>query len=361
MSFRKIENDIKTGEIDKPIPVLLFGEERFLIDHYEKRLIALFSGNLEDDASSEATAALNELDISVFYGDEANDDAIMAALDTFPLILPSRIVIVRSHPGLSGQGASGSVEGERKPKNALADYTKQIPQTSRLILSSSNVNKTRALYKSISKFGNAYEFSRLDEVDLQNFVRKRFKKMGADIPPDVLEAFIFATGYLEKDSVLDLFTVENDVYKLASFAISEGRNSISHPDIEECLEGVLRTDVFAMLDAISTGKKAEAINLLENSLAGGESVFRLLSLFTGHIEIMLAFVELSDKGNTPKEIAQVLGERSDWRVKKLGGFARRFKVEKLMAILRRLYEVEKLIKSGDLPERLALTILLAEI
>ena len=381
MSFRKIENDIKSGALNRPAPVLLFGEEGFLVDHYEKKLTALFSGaepggdgstdtsdakthggdNSTDAGERGATTSLNDLDISVFHGDEAGDDAIMAALDTFPMLLPARTVIVRSHPGLSSQGAATSDGGGKKPKNSLADYVKQMPQSSRLILSSGSVNKTRALYKAVSKHGSVYEFSRLDETDLHNFVRTRFKRIGAEITPGVLDAFIFATGYLEKDSDKDLFTIENDVYKLASFVIADGRKAIDHPDIEECLEGVLRTDVFAMLDAISTGRKAEAINLLENSLADGESGFRLLSLFTGHFEIMLGYRELSAIGHSTKEITQILGERSDWRVKKLGGFAGRFETSKLRDILRRLYEVEKQIKTGNLPERLALTVLLAEI
>ena len=356
MSFRKIEKDIKSAAIDKPEPVLLFGEERFLVNYYEKQLTALFAGAMDGDAT------LNDLDVSVFYGDEAGDDDIMAALDTYPMFLPARIVIVRSHPDLSSPKA-GAASGERKkkPKHNLADYSKQIPPTSRLILTSVNVNKTRALYKAVAKYGTAYEFTRLDEADLQAFVRKRLKKMGADITADVLDAFTFTTGYLEKDSDKDLFMVENDVYKLASYVIAEGRTEITHSDIEECLEGVLRIDAFAMLDAISAGKKAEAINLLENSMAGGESAFRLLALFTVHFEIMLGFMELSAQGHSSGTIAQILGEKSDWRVKKLGGFARRFGVSKLRSILSRLYEVERQIKSGNLAERLALTILLAEI
>ena len=127
------------------------------------------------------------------------------------------------------------------------------------------------------------------------------------------------------------------------------------------MPGILRTDVFAMLDAISSGNKAQAVGLLENSLAGGESVFRLLSLFTGHFEIMLGYKELSAAGHSSPKITQILGERSEWRVKKLGGFAHHFDNAKLKWIVGRLYDTERDIKSGDIPERLALTVLLAEI
>ncbi len=356
MGFQKIENDIKTGAVDKAAPILLCGEERFLVDFYENKLETIFAGGENGSATGS-----NALDTAVFYGGETDDEAIMAALDTFPMLSPMRIVIVKNHPGFSGQGSAAATEGGAKRKNSLADYLAQIPDTARLIFSSAGVNKTRALYKAVAKHGTVYEFNRLDEAELTRFVRKRFKTMGADAPPDVLESFIFATGYLEKDTDRDLFAVENDAYKTASFVLSEGRTTIEHADIEECLPGVLRTDVFAMLDAISAGRKAEAVNLLENALAGGENVFRLLSLFTGHFEIMHGYKELSAEGRSPAEITKILGERSDWRVKKLGGFARRFDAEKLEWILGRLYRLERDIKSGDLPEKLALTLLLAEV
>jgi len=271
----------------------------------------------------------------------------------------SRVVIVKSHPGLSGQKA-GTEEGGRK-KNSLAEYLAEIPDTARLIFSSNDVNKTRALYKAIVQHGTVYEFTRLDEAGLRNFALKRFKARGTNITPEVLDAFAFATGYLENDTDRDLFSVDNDTYKIASFVLAEGRNVIERSDLEECLPGVLRTDVFAMLDAISSGRKAVAIRLLENSLAGDESAFRLLSLFTGHFEIMQGYKELKAKGHTSAKITAILGERSEWRVKKLGGFAERFDAKKLRWILGRLYDMERAIKSGDMPERLALTVLFAEL
>ncbi|MDR3364277.1 MAG: DNA polymerase III subunit delta [Clostridiales Family XIII bacterium] len=348
MSFQTIENDIKNGVIGKAAPVLLFGEEHFLTDHYEKRLEELFGGG-----------AQNELDVSVFYGDDASDDEIMGALDTFPMLSPARIVIVRNHPGFSS--APAGVDSGGKTKKGLADYVSRLPDTARLIFTAGGVNKTRALYKAVSKHGTVYEFARLREEELKKFARKRFKALNSEIPPDVLEAFVFATGYLEKDTDCDLFTVENDVCKIATFAKSEGRAQIAHSDVDECLPGVLRTDVFGMLDAISSGRKGEAIGLLENSLAGGESAFRLLSLFIGQFEIMLGCKELGAAGHPPAKITQILGERSDWRVKKLGGFAQRFDTEKLKFILGELYGLERQIKSGDIAERLALTLLLVRV
>ena len=373
MGFRTIESDIKSGKINSALPILLYGEEHFLVDFYEKKLRALFFGNLDEAGNVGENAQSSDasnLDLSVFYGDEEPDDAIIGALDTFPMLSPMRIVVVKEHPGLSSpkNSATSSAEDSKgenivqtKRKDELADYIAHIPETSRLIFASEKINKTRVLYKAINKSGLVYEFTRLEELDLRQFIIKRFTALGVNITTDVLDEFIFATGYLEKDSDRDLFSVENDVSKTAIFSLAEGRTVVTQADIEECMPGILRIDVFAMLDAISSGKKAEAVRLLENSLASGQNVFQLLSLVTGHFEIMLGYKELNAKGHNQKEITKILGGRSEWRVKRLGDFSRRFDEEKLKQILMKLYDMERSIKSGDIADTLVFTVLFAEI
>jgi DNA polymerase-3 subunit delta len=377
MGFRTIERDIDSGVLNKAAPILLYGEEHFLVELYTKKLEAFFSGVQSgtdtgseadpDSPDNAAIKAVSTLDINVFYGDDAADETIIAALETFPMLSPVRIVIVKGHTGLSAQKTAVGSEDESgsiiniKRKNELADYVSQIPDTSRLIFSADKINKTRSLYKAIAKYGNIYEFAKLDEADLSTFIIKRFKAMGINITRGVLEEFIYATGYLEKDSEKDLFSIENDIYKIASSTLSKGQDVATQEDVEECLPEILRTDVFSMLDAVSSGRKAEAIKLLESSITGGENVFRLLSLITGHFEIMLGYKELNARGHKPGEITKILGERSDWRVKKLGGYAMRFNEDTLRRILVKLYDMERNIKSGDISERLAFTVLFAGI
>jgi DNA polymerase-3 subunit delta len=343
--FREIEADIRSGAADQAAPILLFGEEIFLTDHYEHLLVRLFSGL--DDGVPEAASGL---DASVFSEGEGGDNDILSAIDTFPMMARHRIVVIKNHAGLSSEG-----------KTSLPETLASIPETSRVIFTARTVNRTRALYKAIAKYGKVYEFTRLSEFDLKAFAQKRFRQMGVSISPVTLGDFCQATGYLEKDSDGDLFCVESEAKKIAAFALAAGRTEITGSDLDECMPDILRTDAFAMLDSISSGRKGKAIELLESSLASGESAFRLLSLIIGHFEIMLGYKELRMQGHGVPEIVRILGERSDWRVKKLGGFAERFSETDLRHTLRSLYDAEKNIRSGDIPEKLALTLIFAEI
>jgi DNA polymerase-3 subunit delta len=365
--FRGIEDDLKTGGIDRAAPILLCGAEVFLVDHYEKKLAERFGGG-----------ASAFLDLNVFRGGEAKDEEIMSACDTVPMLAPRRVVIVKNHPGLSGgSGAGGPAgasavssagggasrgrgAGKTQKNSGLEGYLPALPETVRLIFTAAGVNKTRTLYKALAKAGRVYEFSRLSEDEARSFARKRFKAMGLAIPFGRLGEFLAQTGYLDKDSETDLFGVANEAAKLGAFVRAEGRGEVTSEDIAECLSGTLQTDVFAVLDAISNGRKAESVRLLENSLALGESPFRLLSLFTGHFEIMLGYKEMQEKGYSPSKMMSVFNMKNDWRLKRLGGFASRFSKEKLRAILHRLYNIDGDIKSGNISDRLALTLLIAE-
>ena len=355
MDYRKLGEDIKKGVLNKAAPILIHSEEQLLLDYYEKSLVDSFGANA--------------LDVSVFFGheeDDSFDSGIMNALDTFPMLSPVRIVIVRNHQQLSGPRSkeedAGAASKTRKPDKSLAGYLSQMPETARLIFSSNRVNKTYALYKAIEKHGAVYDISQLEENDLRLFVLKRFKDASIEISRDVLDAFIYATGYLEKDGGVDLYTVENDAQKLVSYAASAGRAEATLSDVEECLSGILRTDDFAMLDAISSGRKADAISLLENVLAAdSEAMFRLLSLLIGHFEIMLGYKELKALGKQLPEITRILGQRSEWRVRKLAGFSEHIDKDKLEWILGRLYETDGDVRSGNIRVRDALTVLMAEI
>ena len=357
MDYRKINEDIKSGVLNVAAPILLCSKEQLLLDFYETRLLESFGAD--------------PLDVVVYYGNNSDDDLnddIISDLDTYPMFSAVRVAIVKNHPKITGKiikddgSVSSSVAKDDKADKRLTDYFTRIPDTARLVFTSNEVKKNLTLYKAIQKTGTVYEIARLDESDLRQFVLKRFKKAGTVIQPDILDEFIYTTGYLAKDSDVDLLMVENDTYKLAYYVMADRRSDISRSDIAETTPGILRTDDFAMLDAISTGKKSEAINLLENTLAGDENItFRLLALLIGHFEIMIGYKELSASGMNSSQITKALGQHSEWRVKKLGGFAQRFDIEKLTWILGRLYETDSAIKSGDIRVRDALTVLLAEI
>ena len=346
--FRKIEQDLKTGGIDASGPILLCGSEGFLIEHYEKKLTNYFLDTIFPD-----------LNLNIFYGDEASDDDIMGTCDTLPMVGEYRVVVSRDNLGLSS--ASSAKTSASSKQQLLEKYVSQSPESTALIFTSHNLNKKSKLYTALKTDGKIYELNRLSEDDLILFVKKRFKKSKLNVNEKVLSSFIFLSSYLEKDSDKDLFSLTGEITKICTFVSSEGRTEVTFEDLSECMESNLQSDVFTMLDAISTNRKAEAIRQLETTLAQGSNIFQLTALFTGHFEIMLGYKEMSAKDYPKSKMMNIMNVKSDYRLKKLGQFSDRFTIKDLMKILHRFYSIERDIKSGNISENLALTILLSDI
>jgi DNA polymerase-3 subunit delta len=358
-AFRTIESDISSGAPFEARVVLLFGEEGYLTDHYERVLRGRYvspGAGLIDYSRVDWDAR----DIAGAVSD------IVAACDTLPMVSERRVVSVPVSPG--DEKSLG--QADAKP---LAVYAASVPDTAMLIITSASIPKNSALYKAASKSGRAYDFGRLSRPDLAAFISGRFKRAGVVAPKDVVNEIIGVSGYLDREPRSDLFRIGSDVANIAAYArggdgaytASDGGGSaapcaITMADVAACMGTSLETDVFAMLDAVSAGRKGDSIELLRNITERGGNAFGLLALLTGQFEIMLGYRELRDRRMPMNKMTGALGVKSEFRLRKAAGFADRYSAGRIAELLHRLYRVDRDIKSGLYGERLALTMFVAE-
>jgi DNA polymerase-3 subunit delta len=360
-AFKTIESDLSCGALKGARAVLLFGDEGYLVDHYERVLRGMF-----------ISPGMEALDFSRVGWDAKNvagsaNDA-MAACDTLPMMSERRVVLVSVSPG--DEKSLGFADA--KP---FAKYIGDVPATTLLVMVSAAFPKTSALYKAFGAHGRVYEFTRLERADLASFVKSRFKREGIAAPPDAVGEIIKVSGYFDREPKSDLFRLGSDIANIVGYAKGGGAAgdggpphgrasgpaiSVTLADVAACMGTSIETDVFAMLDAVSSGRKGDAIELIRNITARGESAFGLLALLTGQFEIMLGYREMKDRRAPMGEIMEALGVKSEFRLKKAAGFADRYSAGRLAELLHRLYRVDRDIKSGLYGERLALTMFVAE-
>jgi DNA polymerase-3 subunit delta len=348
-AFKTIESEIRDSAFCEVRAVLLCGDEGYLVDHYGHRLREMF-----------VTPGAELIDFSRvdIHGNDIDEfvSNVIAACDTLPMLSVRRVVLASISPG---EERALSLVGAKK----LAEYIPLIPQTSMLLLLTSSVPKNSALYKAFASHGRSYEFGRLGRDDLRNFISGRFKRTGLHTTREVLNEIISASGYFDRNPRSDLFIVASDVATIASYAkggASAGRPDITLADVAACMGSSVEADVFAMLDAVSTGRKGDAIELICNIADRGENTFGLLALLTAQFEIMLGYSELRALGESMSGIMKTLGVNSEYRLRKAADFAVKYTDDRLAELLRRLYRVERDIKSGLYGERLALTMFVAE-
>jgi DNA polymerase-3 subunit delta len=264
-----------------------------------------------------------------------------------------RVVVISGMPGSDQALATENVK-------RLAGYVERMPETALLIITAGAFSKRSALYKAVTKAGRAYEFGRLDRQDARSFVRGRFKRAGLRADAAAVDEILSVTGYTDREAEGDLYLLDGDVNVVAAYVSSAGGQDVSVADVRACLGASAESDVFAMLDAVSAGDKGKALELAHTITSKNENVFGLLGLLTGQFEIMLGYSELKDRGMSFAEMAKALGVRSEYRLKKAAGFARRYSERRLLELTHRLYRVDADIKSGLYDERLAVTMFISE-
>jgi DNA polymerase-3 subunit delta len=339
-AFRRIETDIAKDLL--PSLVLLFGKEQFLVKWATDVICTKY-----------VMPGFESIDLVKLDGLTVTAEELAAHCETFPFGL-KKVVCLENAAFLSAEPKG--VRGPKLREEDIIKLTESIPETCILIISAEKADKRKKFYKSISAKKGAYEFTSLDRQHLRAFVEGRFDKAGKSVSLTVLGAFIDLTGYLDKDSESTLYQIENDINKIIAYSESE---AIQLSDVTAVVNAELNMNVFALSDAVSRGRKGEALQLLHNMLTGGENVYKILALLFSQFDLLLCIRDLLDRGYSRQEIQKTL-DVNEYRLRMAMEQAGRFSSMSLRNIVRRAYAVDKNIKTGLLRDALALEMLIFE-
>src|SRR5665648_222766 len=158
---------------------------------------------------------------------------------------------------------------------AFVLYIADLPEFCQLIIICSELDKKTKIYKEASKHWNEYEFDSLEENDLKKFIEKRFKASGKIIKKSLVAQIVNCSGYYDKESNYNLYNLENDVKKIIHYSQDQ---EVETFHITESISGNIETNVYQMIDAISSNKKDEAFELLHDILQAGENLYYILAV-----------------------------------------------------------------------------------
>ena len=359
-AYEQLTADMKSGDI--PAVVVLCGSEEYLVDFYAKRLI--------DRYISETSSVM---DLAVIERDKATVADIIGHLETVPFMSERKVVFLPEFFDGRGRMPKAIDKSPAEKKELEEQLDKIDPAVTLLILTAANPADYKAerslrdsgIYKAISKqgrkgIGRVYDFGPLNRRQLTGFIEKRLRSSGKSYRPGIVSALIRDTGYESKDTDYGLYELDNDLRKIIAYC--GDAPEITADDVAEVIGTNPEKNVFRMIDALSTGRKDEALRLLHYLLQDGTSEMSLLAMITEQLEIMLTACEMKDDGRSLAEIQKTLqggymgrGKRiADYRTKKALASGSRMGTVNLRNALANGYKVEKNIKSGLMPGRLAL-------
>ena len=316
--------DIKNRQFKKIY--LLTGEEVYLRNQYRKRL---------REALIDPEDTMN---CSVFEGKNVNPREIIDLAETMPFFAERRVILIDD----SGFAKNACPD--------LADYVPEIPESTCIILTESEVDKRGRLYKAIKTHGRIVEFKRQDEKTLIRWILGMAKK-------EKLQMSEAAVRYLLAKTGNDMENLGQELEKLFCYCMNH--TEITATDIDEICTTQIGNHIFDMVDAVAAKEQKKALDYYYDLLTLKEPPMRILYLLTRQFRILMEVKEMDRTGVPPKEIAAKVGIMP-FLVGKYRTQAKAFTRKELRGIVEAGVQTEEDVKTGKMGDILSVELFLVQ-
>lgn len=314
--MKSLTEDLKTGQFSKIY--LLYGEEAYLKKQYKEKLRnAMLS---PDDT----------MNFAYYEGKGINVKEVIDLAETLPFFAERRLIIIED----SGFFKNASPE--------LADYIKELPETTSMIFVENEIDKRGKLYKAVKSCGRVVELGRQDEHTLIRWIAGNVKREEKQIREQTIRYFLEKVG-------TDMENIQRELEKL--FCYTLGKEIITEEDIEEICTTQITNQIFDMVNAVAEKQQKKALDYYYDLIALKEPPMRILFLLTRQFKLLLEVKTMDKLGMARKEIGEKAG-LMPFVVGKYQTQARAFTEKELRGIVEESVEIEQAVKTGRLTDSL---------
>lgn len=314
--MKSLNEDLKTGQFNKVY--LLYGEEAYLKKQYKDKLR---SAMLSPD---------DTMNYAYYEGKGVNVKEVIDLAETLPFFAERRLIIMEN----TGFFKNATPE--------LADYIKEMPDTTAIIFIESEVDKRGKLYKAVQSKGRAVELGRQDEATLLRWVAGNVKREKKHIAEGTVRHFIAKVG-------TDMENIQKELEKL--FCYTMEKDTITVEDVEAICTTQITNQIFEMINAVADKKQRKALDYYYDLIALKEPPMRILFLLARQFKLLLEVKELDKQGYAKKEIAEKAG-LNPFVVGKYQTQAKAFSSKELRKIIEDSVDTEECVKTGRLTDML---------
>lgn len=323
--MKALNEEIKSGQLKKVY--LLYGEEAYLKKMYKDRL---------------RKAVLPEgdtMNYAYYEGKNVNVKEVIDLAETLPFFADRRLIILEN-TGLFKSAATD-----------LADYVKEIPETSCLVFIETEVDKRGKMFKAVKAEGRVTELPFQDEKTLKRWILGFVKKEQKQITESTLNHFLDKVG-------TDMENIQGELEKL--FCYTQGKPEITVEDVEAICVTQITNRIFDMVNAAAEGRQREALDLYYDLIALKEPAMRILYLLTRQVRLLMQVKEMQDLHFAQKEIASKAGIHP-YAAQKYMAQTRYFSKERMREAVEESARLEQDVKTGKLSDTLAVEIFIIEL
>ena len=258
---------------------------------------------------------------STYDAKELQLENALEDLDTYGFLSDKKVIIINNIDGINQ-------EDEEKNLKHLYKYLENPNPDNLLIITASKLNNTLKVTKELKK---KMKYSSV-EINPENFIKNELKDY--TLESGVIKLLV---EYCKND----ITKIENECKKLKTFNFETKK--ISKSDIEELVIEKLGDETeltFSFSRSLAEKNKKEALRKYKELLDYQIEPIAIVGLLASQIRIIYQVKTLSNQNLSPYDIAKMLGEKSDYRVKKTKELIRYYSEQELLDLMKTLSDMD---------------------
>ena len=281
-------------------------------------------------------AGMNVDEFVIRDGVSAERGVIIGAAQASPFLAEKRMVIIRGLvSSLKKTETKPWLEGfSRVPESTILIFADAVPLAA---LEKSEIFKVLRENPDV----HAYPLPQLEGGELSAWSMTRAKFHGVNIAPVMLSLLLGRTGN-------DSWRIDAELQKLGAYANGQ---LIDQRMITELVRLESEEDIFAFMDALSSGQPVRALGRLAEERAAGVDEFQLFGMLLRQIRLLLQARDVIDRN--PRAQKQELADGLSvhpFVAQKLLNEVRSWPTEKLESLHGLAFKLDKSMKTGLAPD-----------
>ena len=322
--MKSLNEDLKTGQFRQIY--LLYGEENYLKKQYKDRFTKAMLPNGDT------------MNYAYYEGKGVDVREVIDLAETLPFFAERRLLVFENTGFFKSAGAD------------LADYIKDMPDTTFFIFVENEVDKRSKLFKAVKAKGHIAELPFQDESTLKKWILGMVRKENKQISESTVTYLLNKVG-------TDMGNIQKELEKLFCYTLE--KDSILPADVDAVCVTQISNHIFDMVNAVADKRQERALELYYELVALKEPPMRILYLMTRQYRILHQVKDLLKKGYGRKEIASKAGLHP-FAAGKYMDQAKHFRSSELRAIMEDSADIEERVKTGRLTDVLAVELFIVK-
>lgn len=266
---------------------------------------------------------------SIFDVEETTLANALEALDTYSFLSDKKLIIIKGIEHLK-------YDENKKDLDHLFKYLASPNPDNLLIIEATKLNNTTKVAKELKK---KCQYTTI-EIDPKRFVKQELKDYTID--QNTINLLVdYCLG--------DITKIANECQKLKNYKYSDKK--ITSDDIKELVVkklGDSKELTFAFSRSLAQKDKKGALKKYKELLSYNIEPLSIIGLLASQIRIIYQVKLLEKRKMSDREIANMLGEKSDYRITKTRELTRYYGEEELLELMQKLSDIDLKIKTNDI-------------